>query len=154
MAPPDDESAPDTTDRITDYRHTNRTKKNLPLAGQPVRSKIKEQRKHRYAYDPHLPPVLRFDTSAAASNADRLPELLDVPRVQRAADARAAVGILDAAAITLGRSLGSGVGIPRSGPDCCSFARLSTGPAGHQEHDPRCRHVSLPMSRHHRRVLS
>ena len=76
-------TSPDSS--ITDYRH-NSTRKNIPPAGLAAQGKIKEAPKTRYFYDPHLPPVLRFDDSGAA---DQLPELLQTAR-QRALTAEEA----------------------------------------------------------------
>jgi adenine-specific DNA-methyltransferase len=64
---------------VTDYRHADK-RKNIPPAGLAGQGKVKEVPKTRYAYDPHLPPVLRFDSTG---NADQLPELLQTAR-QRA----------------------------------------------------------------------
>ncbi|MSQ52043.1 MAG: hypothetical protein EXR28_09155 [Betaproteobacteria bacterium] len=59
-----------------DYRHAAKTK-NLPPAGLAAQGKIEQSRKVQYAYNPHLPPELRFDSSGAS---DRLPELLEKAR--------------------------------------------------------------------------
>jgi adenine-specific DNA-methyltransferase len=59
-----------------DYRHAAKTK-NLPPAGLAAEGKIEQTRKVQYAYNPHLPPVLRFD---ASGKSDRLPELLEKAR--------------------------------------------------------------------------
>jgi adenine-specific DNA-methyltransferase len=61
---------------ITDYRHAAR-RKNIPPAGLAAQGKVQEAPKTRYFYDPHLPPVLRFDETGAS---DRLPELLATAR--------------------------------------------------------------------------
>jgi adenine-specific DNA-methyltransferase len=76
---PDNTTSPATTE-IEDYKYPNDTRKNIPLSGMPAKHKVKEQPKHRYEYNPHLPPVLRFDTSPAAANSDRLPELIETAR--------------------------------------------------------------------------
>ena len=72
---PEDTDLPPAADPATAYVHPDK-RKNIPRAGMPVKNKVKEQAKHRYEYDPHLPPVLRFDSSEASKNSDRLPELL------------------------------------------------------------------------------
>ncbi len=72
-------------DKITDYRHADK-RKNIPPAGLAAQGKVREVPKTRYAYDPHLPPVLRFDESG---QPDRLPELLETAR-QRALTAEEA----------------------------------------------------------------
>jgi adenine-specific DNA-methyltransferase len=55
-----------------DYRYSD-TRKNNPPAGLAGQGRIQEIGKIRYEYDPHLPPVLRFDSSGVA---DQLPVLL------------------------------------------------------------------------------
>ena len=62
---------------VLDYRHDEAKRKNIPPAGLAAQGKVRETSKIRYAYDPHLPPVLRFDP---AGGADRLPELLETAR--------------------------------------------------------------------------
>lgn len=66
----------------TDYRHPAKTK-NLPPAGLAAQGKIEQPRKVQYAYNPHLPPVLRFDASGAS---DRLPELLEIAKTRPLTD--------------------------------------------------------------------
>jgi len=55
-----------------DYRH-NAKRKNNPLAGLAAQNRAAEPPKITYAYNPHLPPVLRFD---ATGIADKIQELL------------------------------------------------------------------------------
>jgi adenine-specific DNA-methyltransferase len=69
--------APDS--QITDYRHADK-RKNIPPAGLAAQGKVKEVPKAQYDYDPHLPPVLRFDSTG---KEDGIPELLETAR-QRA----------------------------------------------------------------------
>lgn len=59
---------------VKDYRHEEATRKNNPPAGIASHAKIRETPKREYAYNPHLPPVLRFDESG---DSDRLPALLE-----------------------------------------------------------------------------
>lgn len=59
---------------ITDYRHSEK-RKNIPPAGLAAQGKVHEVPRTRYEYDPHLPPVLRFDETG---QADRLPELIEI----------------------------------------------------------------------------
>jgi adenine-specific DNA-methyltransferase len=61
---------------ITDYRHGEK-RKNIPPAGLAAQGKVTEVPKTRYFYDPHLPPVMRFDETGAS---DQLPELLETAR--------------------------------------------------------------------------
>ena len=56
-----------------DYRHDAATRKNNPPAGIASHGQVHEKPKQEYAYNPHLPPSLRFDENG---NADQLPELL------------------------------------------------------------------------------
>lgn len=66
------ESASASGPNVDSYRHSAR-RKNIPPAGLAAHGQIKEVPKTRYFYDPHLPPVLRFDQTG---QSDRLPELL------------------------------------------------------------------------------
>ncbi|MDS4026467.1 MAG: site-specific DNA-methyltransferase [Candidatus Contendobacter sp.] len=58
---------------MADYRF-DAARKNIPPAGLAAQGKLAEPRRIRYDYDPHRPPLLRFD---ASGKADRLPELLE-----------------------------------------------------------------------------
>ncbi len=80
-----------TDSQITDYRHAEK-RKNIPPAGLAARGRVTEAPKTRYFYDPHLPPVLRFDDSG---KEDTLPELLETAR-QRALTADEAQMLADA----------------------------------------------------------
>ncbi len=57
---------------VADYRHAAK-RKNLPPAGLAASGEIKETPKLQFAYNPHLPPMLRADPTG---KADALPELL------------------------------------------------------------------------------
>ncbi len=70
---------PTPEEKVTDYRHGEK-RKNIPPAGLAAQGRVSDVPKTRYAYDPHLPPVLRFDS---AGKEDALPELLETAR-QRA----------------------------------------------------------------------
>ena len=63
-----------------DYRHDDATRKNNPPVGIASHGKVHEKPKQEYAYNPHLPPSLRFDEN---SNADHLPELLQKAQRER-----------------------------------------------------------------------
>src|SRR3712207_5976766 len=63
--------------KVRDYRFEEAKRKNNPPAGLAAQGRIAERPAVRYAYDPHLPPVLRFD---ATGEADRYPELLEEAR--------------------------------------------------------------------------
>jgi len=56
-----------------DIRHAAKTR-HLPPAGLAAQGKIEQPQKVQYSYNPHLPPVLRFDSTGSS---DRLPELLE-----------------------------------------------------------------------------
>lgn len=58
---------------IRDYRH-DATRKNNPPAAIAGEGRLPAAGKTRYSYDPHLPPVLRFDDTGAS---DRLHELIN-----------------------------------------------------------------------------
>ena len=60
-------------DQIADYRY-DATRKNNPPAALASQGRVREIPRQRYYYDPHLPPVLRFDETG---KSDRLPELLE-----------------------------------------------------------------------------
>lgn len=78
-------AAPAPDDKITDYRYDEK-RRHIPPAGLAAQGKVRETPKVRYEYDPHLPPVLRFDASGAA---DRLPELLQLARQRPLTDEEA-----------------------------------------------------------------
>jgi len=73
-------SAPSAADSIQSVKH-NARRKNIPPAGIEAQGQVQEATKVRYAYNPHLPPRLRFSDDPA--QADRLPLLLQTAR-QRA----------------------------------------------------------------------
>ncbi|MEF8713883.1 MAG: site-specific DNA-methyltransferase [Accumulibacter sp.] len=68
-------------------------RKNIPPAGLEAQGVVQQAPKLRYEYNPHLPPMLRSATDAAA--ADKLPELLAIAR-QRALSADEAQVLADA----------------------------------------------------------
>ena len=59
---------------VEDYRHEDATRKNNPPAGIASHGVISEKPQQEYAYNPHLPPNLRFDGNG---DTDELPELLE-----------------------------------------------------------------------------
>jgi adenine-specific DNA-methyltransferase len=61
-------------DQVVDLRYPGASRKNIPPAGLEARGKIVREQRLSYQYNPHLPPVLRFD---ADGGADALPELLE-----------------------------------------------------------------------------
>jgi adenine-specific DNA-methyltransferase len=56
-----------------DYRHTGQKRKNIPPAKIAGEGKVPKVAKVNYHYNPHLPPILRIDSSGAS---DKLPELV------------------------------------------------------------------------------
>jgi adenine-specific DNA-methyltransferase len=67
---------PDKKSQVTDYRYNDK-RKNIPPAGLAAQGKVKDTPKARYSYDPHLPPILRFDSTG---KEDGIPELLEIAR--------------------------------------------------------------------------
>jgi adenine-specific DNA-methyltransferase len=70
---------------VGDYRH-HETRKNNPPAGLAAQGRVREAPRLQFAYNPHLPPTLRFDPSGAP---DRLPALLDAARTRPLTDEEA-----------------------------------------------------------------
>ncbi len=70
---------------VRTYRY-DETRKNIPPAGLAAQGKIEEKPHTRYSYDPHLPPVLRYDESG---QSDRLPALLEEARRRPLTDSEA-----------------------------------------------------------------
>src|SRR2546426_7667790 len=64
---------------VLDYRYAAK-RKNIPPAGLAAQGRVRETPRMQFAYDPHLPPILRFDSTGAA---DKLPELLEIARTRR-----------------------------------------------------------------------
>ena len=58
---------------VQDYRHDTATRKNNPPAGMAGQGRTPDTPKQEYAYNPHLPPILRSDPHG---DADKLHELL------------------------------------------------------------------------------
>jgi adenine-specific DNA-methyltransferase len=61
-------------DQVIDVRHPTARRKNIPLVGLEARGRIAREKQLAYAYNPHLPPLLRFDPTGSA---DRLPKLIE-----------------------------------------------------------------------------
>jgi adenine-specific DNA-methyltransferase len=62
-AAPKEKTQKATTSPVTSYRHTDATRKNIPPAGLASKSSVHDSAPHRLSYDPHLSPVLRFDST-------------------------------------------------------------------------------------------
>lgn len=69
-----------TAETVAAIKHAAK-RKNIPPAGLEAQGKVADAPRFRYAYNPHLPPVLR--SSADPAQADALPKLLQIAR-QRA----------------------------------------------------------------------
>jgi len=65
-------ASPAAEELVQTYQHSDK-RKNIPPAGLAAHGKVARESPQRYAYDPHLPPVLRFDDTG---EADHLPQLL------------------------------------------------------------------------------
>ena len=72
-------TAPSTTESIQSVKH-NARRKNIPPAGIEAQGQVQEAPRVYYAYNPHLPPRLRFSDDPA--QADRLPDLLQTARTR------------------------------------------------------------------------
>ena len=59
------------SEAVQSYRYAAK-RKNNPPAGLAAQGAIREVPKYEYAYDPHLPPVLRFDPTGAPDRANEL----------------------------------------------------------------------------------
>ncbi|MEI7774953.1 MAG: hypothetical protein WCK17_09265, partial [Verrucomicrobiota bacterium] len=55
--------AKSTPSPVTTYQFADATRKNIPPAGIASKSTVQETVAHRLSYDPHLSPVLRFDST-------------------------------------------------------------------------------------------
>jgi adenine-specific DNA-methyltransferase len=58
--------------QVSDYRHESAKRRNNPPAGLASQGRVKETPKLHYAYDPHLPPILRFDPDGLSDRAGKL----------------------------------------------------------------------------------
>ena len=63
---------------VLDYRYDS-TRKHIPPAGLAAQGRVREAASLQFAYDPHLPPVLRSDPTGAA---DRIQALLESARTR------------------------------------------------------------------------
>jgi adenine-specific DNA-methyltransferase len=92
--PPRKRSSAKTSQPVSDYRHDEAKRRNNPPAGLAAQGRVRETPKLRYAYDAHLPPVLRSDPTA---KWDRAADLL--------AQAQEPGGLTEEEAAELGRML-------------------------------------------------
>jgi adenine-specific DNA-methyltransferase len=66
-------SAPSDGPKSTDYRHAEK-RKNIPPAHMASEGQIPKSRKAKYAYSPHLDPILRFDPTGRADKVKAIVE--------------------------------------------------------------------------------
>jgi adenine-specific DNA-methyltransferase len=59
-------------ENVVDYRHKAVKRLNIPPAGLTARGQIVREKKVRYAYNPHLTPVLRFDATGKTDSVEKL----------------------------------------------------------------------------------
>ncbi len=57
-----------------DYRHDSAKRKNLPGAAMAGEDEVPRKGRVRYAYPPHLDPVLRFDPTGRADKVAQIVE--------------------------------------------------------------------------------
>jgi adenine-specific DNA-methyltransferase len=69
---PSPETTSTATRPVSDYRHDDARRKNNPPAGLAAHGRVRPAAGERYAYDPHLPPALRFDSTGRAEYLDEL----------------------------------------------------------------------------------
>lgn len=60
-------------ENVVDYRHKNVMRLNIPPAGLAARGQIAREKQIKFAYNPHLSPILRFDPSG---KTDRITALI------------------------------------------------------------------------------
>jgi adenine-specific DNA-methyltransferase len=60
--------------KTKEYRHTGEKRPNIPTAQMAAEGEVPAAKKVRYAYSPHLPPMLRFDETG---RADRVSERVE-----------------------------------------------------------------------------
>ena len=78
VAPPPKRKTSKAGMKTADFRHEGEKRMNIPTAKIAGEGRIPKVPKARYSYDPHLPPVLRFDeTGRADTLADRIDHLIE-----------------------------------------------------------------------------
>ena len=60
--------------QVDDYKHEDAKRKNIPPAGLAAHGRTPEVGEQTYFYNPHLPPVLRFDDPGKANRASEFLE--------------------------------------------------------------------------------
>jgi adenine-specific DNA-methyltransferase len=61
-------------EKVVDYRHKGVKRLNIPPAGIAARGHIAREKQIKYAYNPHLAPTLRFDSTGGADEISKLIE--------------------------------------------------------------------------------
>jgi hypothetical protein len=64
-----------TGENVVDYRHKSVKRLNILPAGLTARGEVVREKKVRYAYNPHLALVLRFDATGKTDSVGKLIEL-------------------------------------------------------------------------------
>ena len=67
-APKREKPAPISGSPVTNYQYPTVTRKNIPPAGLATKNSVQETNPHLLAYDPHLSPVLRFDSTSGSDH--------------------------------------------------------------------------------------
>jgi len=63
---------------VTTYQYSDATRKNIPPAGLATQSSVHDPSPHQLSYDPHLSPVLRFDSTGEADQlTSRVEQILE-----------------------------------------------------------------------------
>jgi adenine-specific DNA-methyltransferase len=68
------ESSATQGEKVVDYRHKGVKRLNIPPAGIAARGHIAREKQIKYAYNPHLTPTLRFDSTGGADEISKLIE--------------------------------------------------------------------------------
>jgi adenine-specific DNA-methyltransferase len=61
-------AAPVSGATVTNYQYPSASRKNIPPAGLATKNTVQETNPHHLAYDPHLSPVLRFDSTSGTDH--------------------------------------------------------------------------------------
>jgi hypothetical protein len=67
---------PQSGDNVVDYRHKNVTRLNIPPAGLAAHGQIAKEKQIKFAYNPHLAPVLRFDATGMSCPPKTIPVII------------------------------------------------------------------------------
>jgi adenine-specific DNA-methyltransferase len=67
---------------VVDYRHKSVTRLNIPPAGLTARGQIVKEKKVRYAYNPHLSLVLRYDATGKTDSIKKMLEQASLRKLE------------------------------------------------------------------------